>query len=176
MWVGEMGVWYSWPGQQGDTLVMRWGWGQLSNRGQEGDTLVMRWGWGHLSNRGQEWDTLVMRWGWGHLSNRGQEGDILVMSWGWGHLSNRGQEGDTLVIYTSPEHYHCQSISTPSSHSITLTRTLSSCTEHYQIWTEHLQTIVFCRALSNDSVLSKPDSVLCKPESVLVQLDRVLAW
>ena len=81
----------------------------------------------------------------------------------------------SIVYYTSPEHYHCQSISTPSS-SITLTRTLSSCTEHYQIWTEHLQTIVFCRALSNDSVLSKPDSVLCKPESVLVQLDRVLAW
>ena len=82
----------------------------------------------------------------------------------------------TFQCYTSPEHYHCQSISTPSSHSITLTRTLSSCTEHYRIWTEHLQTIVFCRALSNDSVLSKPDSVLCKPESVLVQLDRVLAW
>ena len=82
----------------------------------------------------------------------------------------------TSDLYTSPEHYHCQSISTPSSHSITLTRTLSSCTEHYRIWTEHLQTIVFCRALSNDSVLSKPDSVLCKPESVLVQLDRVLAW
>ena len=75
MWVGEMGVWWSWPGQQGDTLVMRWGWGHLSNRGQEGDTLVMRWGWGHLSNKGQDGDTLVMRWGWGHLSNRGQEGD-----------------------------------------------------------------------------------------------------
>ena len=60
----------------------------------------------------------------------------------------------TFVYYTSPVHYNWQVISTPLKHSITLARTLSSCTEHYQTIVHtsndsaHFQTIVHT---SNDS-------------------------